>query len=114
MEERLGARLAAVNSATTDISPPAVEPEEDFAAPAGPSEAEEAALISAQPLRGADPDNMHVGVEPVAEVEDATAKLPALGDLVERIPPGVREVMDELFRAKFVRVQRVPKKALHG
>jgi hypothetical protein len=50
----------------------------------------------------------------VAEVEETPAKLPPLDELVQRIPSEVRELMDELFRAKFVRVQRVPKKALQG
>ncbi len=38
--------------------------------------------------------------------------LPALEVLVERIPPEVREALDDLFRARFVRVTRVPRKAL--
>jgi len=56
---------------------------------------------------------MTAGLGLVAEVEEAATRLPAMEDLVRRIPPGAREVMDELFRAKFVRVQRVPKQALH-
>jgi hypothetical protein len=31
---------------------------------------------------------------------------------VKRIPPEVREVLDDLFRAKFTAVRRVPKKSL--
>lgn len=42
---------------------------------------------------------------------DAKA-LPPLNELVERIPPAVREALDDLFRARFVAVRRVPKKAL--
>ncbi len=60
------------------------------------------------------PDTIPAGVGLVAEVEETPVKLPPLDDLVQRIPPEVRELMDELFRAKFVRVQRVPKKALQG
>lgn len=47
----------------------------------------------------------------VADESDAKA-LPPLNELVERIPPGVREVLDDLFRARFVAVRRVPKRAL--
>jgi hypothetical protein len=38
--------------------------------------------------------------------------LPALETLVKRIPPEVREALDELFRVKFVRVQRLPASSL--
>lgn len=38
--------------------------------------------------------------------------LPPLDELVQRIPAEVRETLDELFRARFVTVKRVPKKAL--
>lgn len=44
--------------------------------------------------------------------ESDTKALPPLNELVERIPPGVREVLDDLFRARFVAVRRVPKRAL--
>ncbi len=35
-------------------------------------------------------------------------------DLVKRIPAPARELMEELFRARFVTVKRVPKSALKG
>lgn len=48
-----------------------------------------------------------------AEVEESEKKpLPKLDELVQRIPPEVRDVLEDLFRAKFVSVKRVPKKAL--
>jgi hypothetical protein len=47
----------------------------------------------------------------IADETDAKA-LPALDALVQRIPAEVRDTLEDLFRAKFVRVQRVPKKAL--
>jgi hypothetical protein len=47
------------------------------------------------------------------EKEDADPKaLPSLDELVERIPAGVREVLDDLFRAKFTKVRRIPRSAL--
>lgn len=47
------------------------------------------------------------------EPEEADPKaLPPLEQLVQKIPAEVRETLDELFRARFVRVARVPKSAL--
>ena len=46
-----------------------------------------------------------------AEERDRT-ELPSLDDLVQRIPAEVRETLDDLFRARFVTVKRVPKRAL--
>ena len=47
--------------------------------------------------------------------DDATdapkAALPELDKLLGRLPAEVRETLDELFRARFVAVKRVPKKA---
>jgi hypothetical protein len=55
-------------------------------------------------------------VKPAAEVdavEEVDAKpLPALDELVARIPPEVRDTLEDLFRARFVTVKRVPRKAL--
>lgn len=55
-----------------------------------------------------------VPTRPVAEeAEPADPKpLPALNDLVGRIPAEVRETLEDLFRARFVTVKRVPAKAL--
>jgi hypothetical protein len=46
--------------------------------------------------------------------EEADPKtLPPLEDLVKRLSPELRETLDDLFRAKFVAVRRIPKKALN-
>ena len=45
------------------------------------------------------------------EPED-TGPLPALDDLVERIPAEVRELLEELYRVKFTTVRRVPAELL--
>lgn len=50
-------------------------------------------------------------VEEEAEPAD-TKPLPALNDLVSRIPAEVRDALEDLFRARFVAVKRVPAKAL--
>ena len=46
-----------------------------------------------------------------SEAEPATP-LPPLDQLVGRLKPEVREVLDELFRARFTGVRRVPAQAL--
>lgn len=56
--------------------------------------------------------------EPVASVssraleEIDTRPLPDVEELVKRIPSGVRDTLEELFRARFVTVRRLPGKAL--
>jgi len=53
---------------------------------------------------------------PVSDsADDATGDagpLPPLEELVNRIPTGVRETLDELFRAKFVTVRKIPTRQL--
>jgi hypothetical protein len=46
-----------------------------------------------------------------AEESDATP-LPPLEQLVGRVPAEVRELLDDLFRARFVRTTRIPRRAL--
>lgn len=95
-------------------SPPVEEPpEEEIAAaapiaaeaPSGPGEGEEEAFLAEQRL--AEP-----AMAGPAEPEETPADLPPLEDLVARIPAPTRALMDELFRAKFVTVKRVPRSAL--
>lgn len=82
----------------------------DDGAPVGPADGEEAAFIAEQREQGF--------VAPVATPATAVAEpddkspLPPLDDLLNRIPAATRELMDELFRAKFIAVKRVPRSAL--
>ena len=46
-----------------------------------------------------------------ASLPDETDELPPLDDLVQRIPAPTRALIDELFRAKFVTVKRLPRSA---
>ncbi len=50
--------------------------------------------------------------EPEAPESDPAGPAPELDALVARLPPAVRETLDELFRARFVRVTRLPRKTL--
>ena len=49
---------------------------------------------------------------PVTSDEAEPATLPAVDELAARVPAEVRELLDELFRARFTTVRRVPIKAL--
>jgi hypothetical protein len=77
--------------------------------PAGSDEAGESAFLAEARQRG---ETFSAPVK-VEEIEPANgSRLPPLAELVAKIPPEVRETLEELFRAKFVTVRRVPKKAL--
>lgn len=88
----------------------AVAPLDDPNGAGWPDEAAESAFRAEARERGEAP----VATPPAAENSDDTdAKgLPSLDELVQRIPADVRETLDELFRARFVTVKRVPKRAL--
>lgn len=75
-----------------------------------PDESAESAFFAEQREQGA-PLPVASAAE-VAEEIDAKTPLPALDELVKRISPEARAVMDELFRAKFTTVRRVPRQAL--
>lgn len=85
----------------------------DDGAPVGPSEGEEAAFLAEQREQGfGAPASGAAAAKAAAPDPDEKTPLPPLDDLVNRIPAATRELMDELFRAKFVTVKRVPKSAL--
>ena len=80
---------------------PAVESD----APVGPSVDEESEYLGAEPSVG----ELPLAASPSDEVEDdePPGELPKLGDLNKRIPADALAIMDELFRAKFSKVQRI-------
>lgn len=82
-------------------------------APVGPTDGEEAAFLAEQREQGFGAPTPAKRPVATTEVEEK-GPLPPLDDLVQRIPPATRELMDELFRAKFVTVKRVPASALKG
>jgi hypothetical protein len=117
----LEARLVAARGGETVIvstalsAVPESEPIEEVSAPvsegapnAWPDESTEAAMVSELKSRGE--PVIAVRAEPIEEIDPK--KLPPLDELVKRLTPEVRETLDDLFRAKFVRVTRVPAKAL--
>ncbi len=85
-------------------------PPADDSVPAGPSPDEEAALLTqdrtSEQFYGQPPKPENI------EPEAGEASLPPMEDLVQRIPAPARELLEELFRARFVTVKRIPKVAL--
>ena len=81
-------------------------------APFWPDEAVESSFRAEARERG-EPVVVAAPKEEAVEATDATP-LPALGELVARVPAEVRDALEDLFRAKFVAVKRVPKKSLKG
>lgn len=75
----------------------------------GPSTEEEAAFLAQERENGYAPALR--ATRPGGD-DDLTGELPPLEDLVKRIPLATRDVMEELFRAKFVTVRRIPRSAL--
>ncbi len=75
-----------------------------------PDEAAETAFRAEAKERGEPEMPVMAPVEATEETD--TKGLPALEELVKKIPAESRELMDELFRAKFTGVKRVPAKAL--
>ncbi len=129
MEARLGAASAAVESVGSLLSGTAPEvpsadesveePElissaaavgEAAPPPSWPDETVESAFRAEASERG---ESVVTARLPAEVIEEVDAKLlPSLEELVQRIPPEVRESLEDLFRVRFVRVMRVPEKAL--
>ncbi len=74
----------------------------------GPSTEEEAAFLAQEQELGT---VAAVPVQP-ANTEESQGSLPPMEDLVKRIPMPTRDLMEELFRAKFITVKRIPQAAL--
>jgi hypothetical protein len=76
-----------------------------------PDEAAEAAFFAEARASG-EPTGPVTNAATEAMEETDNRGLPPLDDLVKRIPPEVREILDDLFRAKFTSVRRVPRNVL--
>lgn len=102
--------VESVDPSETETADAPVPVSGDDDGPSAPSEADEAAFLAEARARGE--SVRPVPRETLEEVEEKTAVLPKIDELVERIPAEVRETLEELFRARFVAVRRVPRKAL--
>jgi hypothetical protein len=137
LEQRLGAALAAGASARGSVTPA-----ENAGASSQPPEAETEAVepdlaasatavgVAVAPMTGGEEapwptdeageagfaaavrEPPAASVTPVA-VDESKVPLPALDTLVHRIPAEVREALEDLFRAKFTAVRRVPARFLN-
>ena len=79
-----------------------------------PDENAEAAFIADARQRGEPVKAAVATVQAAEEKEDLRRSTPPLAELVNRLSPAVREVLDDLFRVKFTTVRRVPKSVLKG
>lgn len=117
MESRLLARREEEEPA--GLAPAATDLPEEDSAPIGPTEEEESAFLANENAMGNGdaPDGRTrmaggIALPAAGEEDEPVGGLPAMEALVKRIPAEVLSTMDELFRAKFATVQRVPKKSL--
>lgn len=77
-----------------------------------PDEAAEVSFLAEARERGETPASKPARAAVGGSDENTDTKnLPPLEDLLKRLTPEVRETLDDLFRAKFTGVRRVPAKA---
>lgn len=120
MEGRLAAALAAQpDRVPARQTAPAAEPEDAR----WPDEEAEAAVLAAEPAGSAAESMPRQEPESTRSPPSASAAgpagspspaLPPIEELAARVPQELRETLDELFRARFVKVRRVPPEALKG
>ena len=77
----------------------------------GPSAEEEAAFLSSERENGGSV-LAATAMSVALNVDDEKGELPPMEDLVKRIPAHARDLIEDLFRARFVTVKRIPKAAL--
>jgi hypothetical protein len=114
VQPHLAAVEVAVIAAATATTGTTGAPTFDEEGPVWPDEAAESAMRAEVAGRG-ETLNSKAAREAAAAAAEAAAEkknLPKLDDLIDRIPAEVRETLEELFRAKFVKVARAPNKAL--
>ena len=82
-------------------------------APVGPTSEEEAIFLAEERIEAPAPVPASSTIAETNNQESA-APLPELDELVNRIPAPARAILEELFRAQFVTVKRIPSAALKG
>ena len=104
------AAIAAATATTGATGAPTFDEE----GPVWPDEAAESAIRAEVAGRGETLNSKAARELAEAAAEAAAEKkgLPTLDALVKQIPSEVRDTLEDLFRVKFVKVARVPKKAL--
>ena len=109
------ASRAAASKAAAPAPAEVEVPADDSEGPEWPDEAVESAMRAEHTER--DDSSVlapakSVKADRAGDPEEDAAPLPTLDALIEQIPPAVRDTLEELFRARFTSVQRVPKAAL--
>jgi hypothetical protein len=99
-----------VRESAPTVESTAPAPMEEEGAVTWPDEAAESSFLAEARARGEGGSPVKAKEE-IADDTDAKP-LPPLNELVNRIPVEVREALEDLFRARFVTVKRVPKRAL--
>lgn len=109
-----GVEVAAAASATEGTASGAQPFDDD--GPVWPDEASESAMRVEVAERGETLTSKAAreAADAAAEIAAEKKNLPPLDDLINRIPADVRDTLEDLFRVKFVKVARTPKKALKG
>jgi hypothetical protein len=92
----------------------AVTAQAEPAEPHWPAESAESAMLAEVRVRDTQPLSAAGGPDVASPLPSAADKknLPPLDPLVARLPAETRAALDELFRAKFTAVRRVPESAL--
>ncbi len=100
-------------TASAGLPPPAEEGEERDAAVLGaPADEEGPPLDVIVAAEQSEVSSIAPSTQPVRRrAEDDPVPAPPLSELLPRVPAALQEAMDELFRARFVRVVRVPETA---
>lgn len=104
------AAIAAATATTGVVGAPVFDEE----GPVWPDEAAESAMRAEVSERGEtlSSKSAREAAEAAAETAAEKKNLPPLDDLINRIPADVRDTLEDLFRVKFTKVARTPKKAL--
>ncbi len=100
----------AVVSVANAIAAPATTEFDSEEGPRWPDEATESAFLAEQKTEVAPPPPPAAPIAPAVTIDEGP--LPNLQNLVDRIPLDAKAALDELFRARFVSVKRIPEKAL--
>lgn len=122
----VGARTRLVETGADDtdeaVAPSAARPDADASndadddGPRWPDEDEEASVLAER--ANSAPTTIRSQIEHAAASEEAeqaesVRDLPPLDDLIAQIPATVRDGLEDLFRAKFTKVRRLPKRVFN-
>ncbi len=108
------AEYARERSAADDASSAMPPPDDD--GPKWPDEVAESGMRAEVANRGETLSSKAAreAAEALAEAAAEKRNLPPIDDLINQIPVEVRDTLEDLFRVKFIKVARAPKKALKG